>query len=94
MPEPQGSESASSGGLDFDRVPEKLRKDNLAIRCLIAEDDPDLCDGWVESVEIDPSDVRVDGNGRIHFAEHVPTECGECGDRVLAYNGVEVSFHA
>ena len=80
--------------MSFDRVPDKLRADNLAIRCLIGEEDPDLCDGWLTSVEIDPSDVKVDGYDRIHFADHIPTECPECGDRVLEYNGVEVSFHA
>ncbi|MFC7216504.1 hypothetical protein ACFQO4_20810 [Saliphagus sp. GCM10025334] len=80
--------------MSFERVPDELRKNNLAIRCMIGEDDPDLCDGWLTSVEIDPSDVRVDGYDRLHFAEHVPTECPECGDRVLEYNGVEVTFHA
>jgi hypothetical protein len=80
--------------MSFDRVPDKLRTDNLAIRCLIGEDDPDLCGGWMTSVEIDPSDVKVDGYDRIHFADHIPTECPECGDRILEYNGVEVSFHA
>jgi len=80
--------------MSFDRVPDKLRTDNLAIRCLVGEDDPDLCDGWLTSVEIDPSDVKVDGYDRIHFADHIPTECPECGDRVLEYNGIEITFHA
>ena len=77
----------------FERVPDELRADALAIRCLIGEDDPELCPGWVTSVEITPRDVRVDGYDRLHFADHIPTECPACGDRVLAYNGVAVSFH-
>ena len=85
------SESPSDG---FERVPDRLRKRNLAIHCLNHEYNPELCEGWVDSVEIDPTDVRVDGYDRIHFADHVPTECPECGDRILAYNGVEVDFNA
>jgi len=80
--------------MSFERVPNELRKNNLAIRCMIHEHEPELCDGWLTSVEIDPSDVKVDGYDRIHFADHIPTECPECGDRVLEYNGVEVTFHA
>lgn len=79
--------------MTFERVPDELRKNNLAIRCMIHEVEPDLCDGWLTSVEIDPSDVKVDGYDRIYFADHIPTECPECGDRVLEYNGVEVNFH-
>jgi hypothetical protein len=41
--------------MSFERVPDDLRTDNLAIRCLIGEDDRDLCDGWVTSVVIDPA---------------------------------------
>jgi hypothetical protein len=77
----------------IERVPDELRKGHVAVHCLIAEHQPDLCDGFCESYDLSPSDVRVDGYDRLHFPEHVPTECPECGDRVLAYNGLEVSFH-
>ena len=77
----------------FEHVPEELVTDNLAIRCLSPDYAPEHCDGWVTSVEIKPTDVRMDGYGRLHFAEHIPTECENCGDRMLAFNGVEVNFH-
>lgn len=80
--------------MSFERVPEDLRTDHLTVRCLIADEEAEMCEGYFESVDIDPSDVWVDGYDRIHFADHVPTECPECGDRVLSYNGVEVVFHA
>lgn len=79
---------------DFDTVPGKLATDHVAVHCLISEHEPDLCDGWCESYDIDPQGFRVDGYGRIYAPEGVPTECPECGDRLLAYNGVEVNFHA
>lgn len=77
----------------FDDLPDELVADNLTVRCLIPENAPEFCDGWETSVEIAPTDIRMDGYGRLHFPEHVPTECPECGDRVLEYNGVEVNFH-
>ncbi|SHH66030.1 hypothetical protein [Halobaculum gomorrense] len=79
---------------EFDRVPDELVSETLAIRCVIAEYEPNLCDGYIETVAIDPATVTVNGYGRVSFPEHVPTECPCCGDRVLAYNGVEVTFHA
>jgi hypothetical protein len=88
------NDEKSNIGDGFQNVPEKLVTDNLAIRCLVHELEPEMCDGWVTNVEIDPTDVTADGYGRLHFADHIPTECPECGDRVLAYNGVEVTFHA
>ncbi|MFC5970030.1 hypothetical protein ACFPYI_01680 [Halomarina salina] len=79
----------------FETVPNALRTDNLAVRCTAPEhlgDDAE-CSGWCESFDIDPSDVRVDGYGYLHFADHVPTECPECGGGLLAYNGVQVNFY-
>lgn len=77
----------------FDKLPEKLVTDRLTIRCLSKENGLDVCPGWVTNVEIDPDDIRMDGYGLLHFPDHVPTECPECHDRMLAYNGVEVTFH-
>lgn len=79
--------------MTIERVPDALQTDHLSVRCVIGTNQPELCEGYVESFEFDPADVWVDGHGRIHFADHIPTECPECGDRILAYNGVEVSFH-
>lgn len=82
------------GDESFDQIPDALKAHNLAIRCVVPEYEPELCSGWVKSVEIDPSDIRIDGYGRLRFADHIPTECPECGDRVLEMNGERVSFHA
>ena len=80
--------------MTFERVPDELREHHLTVRCVIATDQPEFCDGYVESFEFDPSDVSVNGYDRIEFADHIPTQCPECGDRILAYNGVKVNFHA
>lgn len=78
----------------FDQIPESLLRDRLSVRCFIHEDDPDLCpDPWIESVDISPRDVRIDGYGYLHFSDHIPTECPECGDRVLIMNEEVVNFH-
>jgi hypothetical protein len=83
-------------GVEHDprHVPEKLRTDHLAVRCLVKElVGDDVCDGWTESFEIEKTGVKVDGYGNLYFPDNVPTECPNCHDRVLAYNGVEVTFH-
>lgn len=76
----------------FEAIPDALLSGRLAIRCLIADEDADLCSGWLTSVDAHPRDIRLDGEGMLHFAEHIPTECGECGDRVLEMNGVPITF--
>jgi len=75
-------------------IPDALMKDNLAVRCMIPDIEPDLCDGWAESFDISDDRVKIDGYGKLYFPDHVRTECPECGDRVLEINGVEVDFHA
>lgn len=82
----------SSAG--FEQVPDDLVTDSLTVQCVIGEDDPELCDGWCTTVEIDPGGVRVNGYGQIFFPDEVPRECPECGDQLLRFNGVAVSFHA
>lgn len=77
----------------FDQVPDALMEDNLAVRCVIPDVEPELCDGWTESFDISEGEVTADGYGRLYFPENVKTECPECGDRVLDINGVEVNFH-
>lgn len=77
----------------FDQLPDSLVADRLVIRCFISEEDPDLCPGWIESFDISPRDVRIDGYGYLHFADRIPTECPECGDRVLIMNDEVVNFH-
>lgn len=78
----------------FEEIPEKLLKDNIAVRCKIAEEDPELCDGWCESFDVGRDRVKMDGYGRLYFPDSVATTCPECGDRVLVMNGVVVNFHA
>lgn len=77
------SEQSVSDRESFDQIPDSLMKDNLAIRCIIAEYEPDLCDGWVESFDISDRQVKIDGYGRLYFPDNVTTQCPECGDRVL-----------
>jgi len=85
----------SSGGTDhFDQIPDALMKDNLVVRCMIRDVDPELCDGWAESFDNSDGRVKMDGYGRLYFPDNVKTTCPECGDRVLEINGVEVNFHA
>jgi hypothetical protein len=73
-------------------TPDALLADTLDIRCMIAETLPELCDGWETTVENDPAEMRLDERDEIHFPDDVPTECGECGNRSLVYNNVELTF--
>ncbi|RDZ61398.1 hypothetical protein C5B90_19180 [Haloferax sp. Atlit-12N] len=77
----------------FEHVPADLVEDRLVVRCRTPDIEPELCDGWVDEFEIETDAVRADGYGKLHFPEHVRTQCPECGDRVLEINGVEVTFH-
>ncbi|WP_152418058.1 hypothetical protein [Haloferax elongans] len=77
----------------FDHVPAALVSEKLVVRCMTPDIEPEFCDGWVEEFETEKTAVRADGYGKLHFPDHVTTECPECGDRVLEVNGVEVTFH-
>lgn len=83
-----------AGHNTFDEIPSALQQESVTVQCMIPEYEPTLCSGWETTVEVSPSDVRIDGYGYLHFADHIPTECDVCGDRVLSMNGEVINFHA
>ena len=67
--------------------------ETLTVRCLTSEYEPELCDGWEQTFDVDPADIRLDGAGLIHFEnDAIPSECPECGNpHHFEYNGLEVN---
>lgn len=77
------------------QVPDELQADALEVRCPVPDYAPECCDGWSTTVEIGEESVTAaTDSDQIHVPDGVPTECPECGDRVLEYNGVTLDFHA
>lgn len=64
---------------------------HFSVRCPMNEIEPEICDGWVESVDLDDP-AYIDHRGRIHLPGYVP-ECDECGNpHDFVVNGVRVFF--
>jgi hypothetical protein len=68
-------------------------KREIEVECTTPEYEPELCDGWSETVELDkPAYLAVDGNREKIFLPGFSWECPECGNpHDFVIEGVEVT---
>jgi hypothetical protein len=65
----------------------------VEIECTTPRHEPDLCDGWCETIELDePAYFSVDGNRERIYLPGFSWECPECGNpHDFVIEGVEVT---
>lgn len=81
----------SEAGSITDPLDELVGETHIAVRCMAAEVEPEVCDGWVESYDLEEPAYK-DGYGKIHFPG-VTLECDDCGQmHDFEINGVRVMF--
>lgn len=66
-------------------------KTHISVRCMIQDIEPEYCDGWCESYDLD-NPTYTDGYDELHLPG-LQLECGECGQmHDFEINGVGVHF--
>lgn len=64
----------------------------IHVECTTPRAEPDLCDGWDETIELDEP-AFIDEDERVHFPGF-DWQCPDCGNPYeFVINGVEVSQH-
>lgn len=85
-------ENVAKHGFEGTMPEELFGVDCIVFECGIQEDEELGCN-YSETVDIDPTEVKLKGNGLLEFPDAVPRECPECGEYMHhRYNGLGVSF--
>lgn len=67
-----------------------IGKTTVDVECLTPRTEPDLCDGWCETVELDEPAHEVADRVVLPGFDG---RCPECGDSTFKIEGVEMMFH-